>query len=461
MIETQNTESAANGQAGETPRSLPRVLGLVDVIGIVVGTMIGSGIFIVPASIAAGLEAPLPMLAVWVVGGLLTFFGALSLAELGAAYPQAGGIYVFLREGFGSLIGFLFGWTLFLVIDSGTIATLASAFSTKYLPYFVKLPPWGTKLVAILFIAFLATINYIGARWGANLQNFLTTIKFVALTGLAAIVFLFAKGNVANFYTPSSKGFSLDFVGKFGVALVAALWAYKGWETSTFSAGELKKPERNLPLGIFIGTVAVIFLYLAANLAYLYAYPSSFIATSSRIGADAMNAAVGPVGASIIAFIILFSITGAANGHHLTSPRVYYAMSRDRLFFKTLGKVHPRFLTPHISIVALAIWSSVLSLSGTFEQLYTYVIFGLWIFMGLTVAAVIILRKKAPDLPRPYKTWGYPITPVLFVLAALFISVNTLIRQSKESFIGLGIILLGIPAYLYWKGKLEKKAANK
>ena len=223
---------------------------------------------------------------------------------------------------------------------------------------------------------------------------------------------------------------------------------------------DCKRPERNLPLGIFIGTVAVIFLYLVANLAYLYAYPSSFIATSSRIGADAMNAAVGPVGASIIAFIILFSITGAANGHHLTSPRVYYAMSRDRLFFKTLGKVHPRFLTPHISIVALAIWSSVLSLSGTFEQLYTYVIFGLWIFMGLTVAAVIILRKKAPDLPRPYKTWGYPITPVLFVLAALFISVNTLIRQSKESFIGLGIILLGIPAYLYWKGKLEKKAAE-
>ncbi len=460
MMETQNRQSVGNGQAGKTPRSLPRVLGLVDVIGIVVGTMIGSGIFIVPASIAAGLEAPVVILAVWVVGGLLTFFGALSLAELGAAYPQAGGMYVFLREGFGPLIGFLFGWTLFLVIDSGTIATLAAAFSTKYLPYFVKLPPWGTKLVSVLFIAFLATVNYIGARWGANLQNFLTTIKFIALTGLAAIVFLFAKGNVANFHTPSPKGFSLDVIGKFGVALVAALWAYKGWETSTFSAGELKKPERNLPLGIFIGTVAVIFLYLAANLAYLYAYPSSFIATSSRIGADAMNAAVGPVGASIIAFIILFSITGAANGHHLTSPRVYYAMSKDKLFFKTLAKVHPRFLTPHISIVALAVWSSVLSLSGTFEQLYTYVIFGLWIFMGLTVAAVIILRKKAPDLPRPYKTWGYPVTPILFVFAALFISVNTLIKQSLESLAGLAIILLGIPAYLYWKRKLDKKSSE-
>jgi APA family basic amino acid/polyamine antiporter len=455
-MENEKKFSAVGASGGEPSKSLPRVLGLADVIGIVVGTMIGSGIFIVPASIAAGLEAPLLILAVWVVGGLLTFFGAVSLAELGAAYPHAGGMYVFLREGFGPLIGFLFGWTLFLVIDSGTIATLASAFSTKYLPYFVKLSPWEAKIISVLFIAILATINFMGVRWGANLQNVLTAIKFIALTGLAAIVFLFAKGNVAHFTTPSPKGFSLDVIGKFGVALVAALWAYKGWETSTFSAGELKKPERNLPLGIFIGTVAVIFLYLAANLAYLYAYPSSFIATSSRIGADAMNAALGPVGASIIAFIILFSITGAANGHHLTSPRVYYAMSKDRLFFKVLAKVHPRFLTPYISIVALAAWSSVLSLSGKFEQLYTYVIFGLWIFMGLTVAAVIILRKKRPDLPRAYRTWGYPVTPILFILAALFISVNTLIRQPVQSLAGLGIIVLGIPAFLYWNRKLKE-----
>lgn len=436
---------------------LPRVLGLTDIIGIVVGTMIGSGIFIVPANVAAGVQSPLLILAVWVAGGILTFFGAISLAELGAAYPHAGGIYVYLREAYGPVIGFLYGWTLFLVIESGTVATLSVAFSTKYLPHFFKLTPWGSKAVSLLLIAFLASVNYIGVRWGAYLQNFLTAIKFIALTGLALLIFIFAKGSTSHFFSPHPQSFSVDLIGQFGLALVAALWAYKGWETASFSAGELKRPERNLPLGIFIGTMVVIGLYLIANLAYLYAFPSNIIAKSSRIAADAMKAAIGPAGASVIAFFILFSIIGAANGHHLTSPRVYYAMAKDRLFFKKLAEVHPRFLTPHVSILSLAIWSSFLSLSGTFEQLYTYVIFGLWIFMGLTGAAVIILRKKHPDLRRPYRTWGYPLTPVLFILAALYISVNTVIKQFWNSFIGLSIILLGVPAYLYWKNKKKRK----
>jgi basic amino acid/polyamine antiporter, APA family len=440
-------------QNTSTKTDLPRVLGVTSVVGIVMGTMIGSGIFIVPASIAAGLGSPVLMLAVWIAGGLLTFFGALSLSELGAAFPRAGGIYVYLRETYGPLVGFLFGWALFLVIDSGTIATLAVGFSVKYLPHFVKLTPFGSKLAAIALIALLCAVNVIGVKRGALLQNILTAIKFAALAGLCVTVFVFAKGSTANFFSPEPAGFSAGLVGKFGLALVAALWAFKGWEASSFSSGELKNPTRDLPLGIFIGTTLVIALYVLTNLAYLYAFPAGEIAKSSRIAADAMNFAIGPVGATIIAFIILFSISGAANGHILTSPRVYYAMARDGLFFRAFGDLHPKFLTPHASIIALGIWSAVLSLTGTFEQLYTYVIFGLWIFMGLTIAAVPILRKKRPDLTRPYRTWGYPVTPILFVLAALFISVNTLVNQFKESVAGLAIILLGVPAYFFWKQK--------
>jgi APA family basic amino acid/polyamine antiporter len=241
------------------------------------------------------------------------------------------------------------------------------------------------------------------------------------------------------------------------VGLIAALWALKGWEVVTFNAGELRQPGRHLPLGIVIGTAVVILLYLGANLAYLYAMPVEAMAKSSRIASDAMGLAIGPVGAAAIALAILFSIAGATNGHLLTGPRVYFAMARDGLFFKKVAEVHPRFLTPHFSIVALAGWSALLSLSGTFEQLFTYVVFGLWISYGLTVGAVFVLRRKRPDLNRPYRTWGYPWTPALFVLAALFISVNTLINRFWNSFAGLLILLLGLPAYFYWRSKLDKE----
>jgi APA family basic amino acid/polyamine antiporter len=448
------------GENSAARPDLPRVLGVTSVIGIVMGTMIGSGIFIVPAVIAARLGSPVLMLAVWVAGGLLTFFGALSMSELGAAFPQAGGMYIYLKETYGPLVGFLFGWALFLVIESGTFATLAVGFSTKYLPYFVKMTPLGSKAVAIALITLLCAVNYFGVRRGALLQNALTSIKFAALAGLCFAVFVFAKGSAAHFVTPAPGRISAGLVGQFGLALVAALWAYKGWECSSFSSGELRNPTRDLPLGIFIGTSLVITLYLLANLAYLYAFPASAIAKSGRIAADAMNFAIGPVGASIIAFIILFSIAGAANGHCLTSPRVYFAMARDGLFFRKFGEVHPKYLTPHVSIVALGVWSAVLSLTGSFEQLYTYVIFGLWLFMGLTIAAVIILRKKRPDLARPYRTWGYPVTPILFILSALFISINMLINQTKESLVGLGIILLGVPAYIFWKKRGESRVTS-
>ena len=440
------------------PCELPRVLGFWDIIGIIVGGVIGSGIFIVPAAVAAGVGSPLLILAVWVVGGLLCFFGALSFSELGAAYPQAGGMYIYLREAYGPLISFLFGWTLFLVIDAGAIATLAVAFSSKYLPHFVELTALETKLVAVGMIVFLAVVNYIGVKWGAVLQNILTLIKFGAIVGVCLVVFIFAKGSTSHFISPAPRALSLNLIASFGVALVATLWAYKGWESSTFSSGEIRNPERNLPAGLLAGTLIIIGIYLLTNLAYLYAFPASEIAKSSRIASDAMNFAIGPIGASIIAFIILFSITGATNQIFLCSPRVYFAMARDGLFFKNIARIHPRFLTPHVSIFALAGWSAILSLSGTFEQLFTYVIFGQWIFFGLTVAAVMILRRKRPDIPRPYKTRGYPATPVIFILSALFVSVNTLINQFWNSFAGLAIIALGLPAYFYWRKKARSSS---
>jgi APA family basic amino acid/polyamine antiporter len=437
-------------------QTLPRVLGLWDIVSIVIGGVIGSGIFLVPSSIAAGVGAPLVMLAVWVVGGLLSFFGALSFAELGAAMPEAGGVYIYLREAYGSMISFLFGWTLFLVIDSGAIATLTAAFTTRYLPHFFAMSPLAQKLVGVLFVLFLTIVNYIGTRWGANLQNLLTVIKFTALAAICGIVFIFGKGHPANFINPPPKGLA-GMLGPFGIALVASLWAYKGWESATYSAGETKNPQRNVPLGLFIGMIAVIFLYIAANLAYLWVLPTSKIAASARVAADAMNLAIGPIAASMISFVILFSIMGATNQNFLCSPRVYFAMAKDGLFFKKIASVHPKFLTPHVSIIALGIWSIILSLSGTFEQLFTYVIFGQWIFFGLTVAAVVILRKKKAGLPRPYKTWGYPATPIIFILAALYISINSLINQFSNAVTGLVIILMGVSPFIYWKVKKAKK----
>ena len=434
--------------------NLPRVLGLWDFMAIVIGGVIGSGIFLVPKSIATVLPSPLLMLSVWVFGGLLSFFGALVFAELGAAMPEAGGMYVFLREAYGPLLSFLFGWTLFLVIDSGAIATLTVAFASRYLPYFFKMSPLVIKAVSVAFIVFLAAVNIAGVRAGANLQNVLTIIKTSALIIVSGIIFVFGKGSAANFVSPAPDLGSPGILGAFGIGLVAVLWAYKGWESSTYSAGEVKKPERNIPLGILLGTLVIIVVYVLVNLAYLYVLPVGEIAKSDRIASDALKLVTGPVGGSLIALVILFSIMGAANQNILCSPRVYFAMARDGLFFKRIADAHPKYLTPYVSIVAISVWSIILSLFfGTFEQLFTYVVFGQWIFFGLTVAAVIILRKKRPDMPRPYRTWGYPFTPIFFILAALFISLNSLINEFRNAVIGLIIILLGVPVYFYWKNK--------
>jgi len=449
-----DTPPISKPDSSSAERKLPRVLGLWDIVGIVVGGVVGSGIFIVPAAVAAQVNSPHLIFLVWIVGGLLSFFGALTFAELGAAYPHAGGMYVYLREAYGSLISFLFGWALFLIIESGAIATLAVGITTKYLPHFIPVSSLGGKLISAGFVAALAAVNYAGVRWGANLQNVLTVIKFTALAAVCGVVLLLADGDAAHFSDPAPGAFNWGLVGSFGVALVAVFWSYKGWEAATYSAGETRSPERNLPGGLFIGLAAVMVMYFLANLAYLYAFPAAELAQSDRIAGDAMNFAVGPAGASIVSAVIILSMIGAANQIMLTSPRVYFAMARDGLFFKKIASVHPRFLTPHVSIIAIGVWSVILSVSGTFEQLFTYVVFGQWLFFGLCAGAVFILRRKRPDLPRPYRTLGYPVTPIIFILAALLVSINTLVNQFWNAVAGLAIIAAGLPAYFYWKRKL-------
>ena len=454
-------EAPACAVVDKTKIALPRILSLWDVVMIVIGGVIGSGIFLTPSKIAAQVPSPLLMLAVWVVGGMFSFFGAVAFAELGAAMPEAGGIYVYLREAYGPLLSFLFGWTLFLVIDSGSIATLAVAFSSEILPRFPALAGLSRTtrtLIAAGFIAFLGVVNYVGVRWGSRLQNLLTYIKVAAIGIVVVVAFLFSKGqgHIQNFIKPPAPSFSWGLFWAFGMAMVATLWAYKGWEAATYSAGEVKEPKKNLPLGILIGTLAVIVIYVLANLAYLYIFPVGEMAKSGSVAPDLMRALTGPFGAFLVTFLILFSILGAANQNMLTSPRVYFAMARDGLFFKKIAECHPKFLTPHVSIVAISVWSILLTLTGTFEQLFTYVVFGEWIFFGMTVFAVIVLRRKRPALQRPYKTWGYPVTPILFVLAAVFVAISSLIKEFRNAMFGLGIIFLGIPAYLYWKAKLDR-----
>jgi basic amino acid/polyamine antiporter, APA family len=397
--------------------------------------------------------SPVLMLAVWLVGGALTFFGALCFSELGAMYPNVGGTYLYLREAYGPLVGFLFGWTLFLVIDSGAMATLSSAFATKYLPYFVTLSPLGTRLVTLAFIVFLTAVNYAGVRHGANLQNLLTGVKVIAIVAVGALIFAFAKGNPENFTSPAVEPLSGGLVARFGAALIACLWAYKGWEAATYNTEELRNPQRNLFLGLLAGCSLVVLLYMVTNLAYLYVLPAGRIAGSQRIAADALAQAIGPVGTSLVALLILLSILGSANTNLLTAPRVYYAMAKDGLFFAGAATAHPRFRTPHVAILAMALWIVVLAMSGTFEQLFAYVVFGQWVFFGLTVGAVLVLRRTRPDLPRPVRVWGFPLTPIVFIGAAVFIAVSSLVAGLWNAVCGVLIILLGIPVYLFWRGR--------
>ena len=421
-----------------------------DLIFIVVGTVIGSGIFLTPGAVVQNSGSGGVALVVWAVGGVLSLLGALTFAELGAARPNAGGLYVYMRDAFGPALAFLFGWTMFLVIGSGSLATLAAAFP-RYVGVFVALSPAAEKVISILMVAAVAVLNVRGTRRSADVQGVATAIKAVVIVGLAIAFIMAAPERAPQTWWPEHFTFSTVTGGV--TAMIGVLWAYEGWQYVTFSAGETLDPQRTFGRGIVIGTVLLIGIYVLANVGYMAALGIDGVANSRRVASDAAGAILGSGAAAAVSGVILVSIASAANGLTLTLPRLFYAMAGDRLFFAKLAEVHPKLGTPAAAIVATALWSSVLVLSGTFEQLLTYVVFMSWVWFALAALSIFVLRRSEPDAPRPFRTPGYPVTPAVFVLSALIIVGNTVISQPVQSIIGLGITVAGIPAYLWWRSR--------
>lgn len=453
-------------EAPEGRFDLKRDLGVWSAAAIVVGTVIGSAIFIVPRDMVNNVGSPFMVFAVWIFGGMLSLFGALSYAELAAALPEAGGEYVYLREAYGPLWGFIYGWTQMWVAKSGSIATLATGFFI-YLANFhpelervwlvVPLPLGESgsplqirygQLLAMVVIAVLAIINYFGVKVGGNVQVAVTLVKVGLIVAIIVIGLGTGHGNIANYSTsiPAAGGITGFFA-----ALVAALWAYDGWNNVSMVASEVQKPQRNLPLALIAGTLTVIALYLLANLAYFYILPASAVGSTNRVAGEAMRRVLGSAGANAVSIAAMISIFAALNGSILSGSRVPFAMARDRLFFRRVSYVHPQHRTPSVSILALSAWAAVLVLSGRYDQLYTYVIFASVILYGMATAAVIVLRYKRPDLPRPYRTLGYPVVPVVFVLGITCLVISTLWKSPRESLMGLVLVALGLPFYFYWK----------
>jgi len=437
----------------EKTTELPRRLGLVDSLAIVIGVVIGGGIFLVPNLVARNLSTIPAIVAVWIVAGVAAFFGALACAELGAAFPATGGQYVFLREAYGPMAGFLCGWSMFLVARTAQVAWLAVTLAL-YVSYFVPLGPAGSKLLGVAAILVFAAVNYRGVSAGALVQKAFTLAK---VAGLLIIIgsALFFRGRAPVPAAAAAPPFSFSH---FGVALIACMLAYDGWVQVSYVAGEIRNPERNILLALAGGVAACIAVYILANAAYLHVLSIGEIAASDHVGATAAERVLGPAGGTLVAAVILMSIIGALNGCFLTSPRVYFAQARDGLFFSRFGEVHPRFRTPAFAIVAQAVWAIVLLLSGTYETLAEYAMFAVWIFYGLMVLGVIVLRSQRPALPRPYRMWGYPATPLLFLAVTAYFVVNTLATRPGPSLAGLALIATGVPVYFVWRKSASRAA---
>jgi APA family basic amino acid/polyamine antiporter len=430
---------------------LARVLSLRDLIAIVFGTVIGSGVFIIPGTVLRAVGARVDVaLGVWLVGGVLSLLGALTYGELGAMDPQAGGLYVYIRDAFGPLPAFLYGWSLFFVIGSGSAATLAVA-STLYLGELVPLNALATRIIPLALIAFCAVINVRGTRHSATVTMWTTVTKIAAIVGMTVALLVVGRASGTVVASPPAPLPILALLSASGLAMIATLWAYEGWQYVTFSAGETRDPQRTFPRGIVIGTAGVVVLYLLANVAYIRVLGGVGVAQSNRVAADAVNVSFGPTAARAIAIVAELAVFSALNSVVLTAPRVFYAMARDGVFFRRLAEVHPRFGTPALAILTSCAWAMVLAATGTYEQLLTYVIFSGWIFYGLGALSVFWYRRHRPDTPRPFRVPGYPITPALFVLSALALVVNTMFGQPGRAAIGLGIVLLGAPAFYAWR----------
>ena len=428
-----------------THSDLPRRLTLLDAASVVIGSVIGGGIFLVPSVIARHLPSPNAILLVWLFAGILSFFGALAFAELGAMFPATGGQYVFLREAYGSLWAFLCAWTLFMVIMSAQISSLAIGFSI-YLAQFVPLSPFWSKTAAVALIAVISAINYRGTRSGALVQKI---FLFLKLGGLAILI-------VSAFASPAHgvaqpNGFANIGPSQLGFAMVACLLAYDGWNIVSFIAGEVERPERNIPLALGLGVATVAVVYLLANAAFLRILPVAEMAATERVGAAVALRTIGPLGAALVTATILLSIVGSLNGAVMTPPRIYFAQARDHLFFARFGNVHPQFQTPAFGIAMQAAWAALLALTGTYEMLISFAVFAAWIFYAMTVTGVLILRRTRPDQPRPYRMWGYPFTTVAFVAIAVWFVGTTCVQSPGTSAWGVLFIGSGIPIYYLWR----------
>ena len=430
--------------------TLPRTLGLKDLIFLIIGTVIGSGIFIVPGVVLRQTNGSITVaMLVWLAGGILSLLGALTYGELSAMNPKVGGLYIFIRDGFGSLPAFLYGWTLFFVISSGSVATLAVAFSS-YLGEIVPLSPMVAKLAAITMIVIVTVVNVIGTRESANLQDWTTAIKVTAILVMSLLLFVLGHGfATVSSVSPANVGAKSIFSGV-GFAMIGVLWAYEGWQYVTFSAGEAINAQRNFPRSLLIGSASLIGIYLLANLAYLAALGPTKAAQTNAVASAAMTAVAGPAASRLVTLAILISIFSATNGITLTAPRVYYAMARDGVFFHQLARIHPRFRTPAFAVIAGSAWAIVLAATGTFEQLLTYVVFTGWLFYALGAASIFIYRRRTLDRELPYRVPGFPWTPLLFIIAAAALVLNTIVTQFDRAAIGLGIVLIGTPAYFIW-----------
>ncbi len=443
-------------------------LKLFDATTIIIGSMIGSGIFIVSAEMARELNSPGLLLLAWLVSAVMTTLAALSYGELAAAMPHAGGQYVYLREAFGPLFGFLYGWTLFLVIQTGTIAAVVVAFA-KFLGIFV---PWvsasrilvplpfgmglsSQRVVAILVVVVLTWVNCKGLREGAIVQNIFTVAKVGGLLVLVVMGFLLPANPLAgqaNFHNLFPGSISLATLSVLGGALVGSLFASDAWNNVTFTGSEVINPKRNLPLSLFLGTALVSLIYIATNIVYLRVLPFVSLASApeDRVGTLAAQGLMGPWGMTFVSLAILVSTFGCSNGMMLAGARVYYAMAKDGLFFKKVAEISRRSHTPVFSLVIQAVWTSILALSGTYNELLDYVIFAALLFYVLTVIGLFVLRKKRPDMPRPYKAIGYPFLPALYVVLAALVMVDLLFVKPTFTWPGLIIVLTGVPVFFVW-----------
>jgi len=474
VLQSPDTPLSGTSPSDSKP-SLVRGLGLLDSVLLLVSGIIGSSIFLTAKDIASPLPQPVLFLLVWVLGALISLCACFAFAELGSMFPDSGGQYIYLREAFGDLTAFLYGWMLFSVANGGTIAALSvasAAYTGQVFPIvseshlvvtFAGIVITRAHLLGLVLIAVLTYVNVVGLRWGALLQNVSTWTKFTAMAAFVVLGFAIGKGNWSNFHS-HGVGLSMglgptQLISALGVGLIAVFWAYDGWVYITWVAGEVKEPRRNVPLAMVLGVLAVGVIYIAMNLTYMYALPLKEIAVHETIAHAAAAALFSPRAAVWLSLMIAVSCFSAAATCTLSGARVYLAMAQDGVFFKRMAVIHPKWRTPAFSLIGQGVWAAVLTISGRYDQLYTYVIYGMVLSYTLTVIGMFLLRWKRPEIPRPYRCTGYPWLPAIYVLIGTVWTLNTIFTRPTEAFWGTAIVLVGVPGYLYWKRSNRKQSS--